>query len=137
MSTENNTNVPSGDTGSQSSGAPRERSSYNRGENKNYSSGGYQGNRDNKGGFFKRPPRRKVCSFCVNKVEEIDYIKLAQEINRSNDHGRDGERRPRYITEKGRILPRRMSGVCVKHQRALATAVKRARVMALLPYQAD
>lgn len=88
--------------------------------------------------FYKRgAPRRRVCNFCVNKVDEIDYIKLAQEINKTYSPHNSDERRPRYITEKGRILPRRMSGVCVKHQRALATAVKRARIMALLPFQAD
>ena len=69
----------------------------------------------------KRMNRRKVCTFCVNKVEEIDYIALVKEIEK-NDKGFDknGEKRPRYITEKGKIIPRRMSGVCVKHQKALA-----------------
>lgn len=82
--------------------------------------------------------RRKVCTFCVNKVEEIDYIALVKEIEK-NDKGFDknGEKRPRYITEKGKIIPRRMSGVCVKHQKALAQAIKRARFMALLPYKGE
>lgn len=71
----------------------------------------------------KRIPRKKVCAFCVDKVDEIDY--------------KDVAKLRRFITEKGKILPRRMSGVCAKHQRALATAIKRARVMALLPYKAD
>lgn len=86
----------------------------------------------------KRPAKKKVCPFCVNKVDEIDYIALAKEIEKSGDRSfKDGEKRPRYITEKGKILPRRMSGVCVKHQRALAAAVKRARIMALLPFKAE
>ena len=86
----------------------------------------------------KRMNRRKVCTFCVNKVEEIDYIALVKEIEK-NDKGFDknGEKRPRYITEKGKIIPRRMSGVCVKHQKALAQAIKRARFMALLPYKGE
>ncbi|MEG1508959.1 MAG: 30S ribosomal protein S18 [Clostridia bacterium] len=71
----------------------------------------------------KRIPRKKVCSFCVDKVESIDY--------------KDVAKLKRYITEKGKIIPVRMSGVCAKHQRELANAIKRARVMSLLPYKAD
>ena len=71
----------------------------------------------------KRVPRKKVCAFCVDKVEEIDY--------------KDVAKLRKYISESGKILPRRMSGVCAKHQRILAEAIKRARVMALLPYVAD
>jgi small subunit ribosomal protein S18 len=71
----------------------------------------------------KRVPKKKVCQFCVEHVEDIDY--------------KDVQKLRRYITEKGKILPRRMSGVCAKHQRPLAVAIKRARVMALLPYKAD
>lgn len=70
-----------------------------------------------------RRPRRKVCQFCVDKVEHIDYKEIA--------------RLRRYINERGKILPRRMSGTCAKHQRHLAMAIKRARVMALLPYVSD
>ena len=65
-------------------------------------------------------PKRKVCSFCVDKVEEINYKDL-------------GNLR-RYILGGGKIEPRRKSGVCAKHQRALAVAIKRARHLALLPY---
>ena len=71
----------------------------------------------------KRVPRRKVCTFCVDKATEIDY--------------KDIQKLRKFITENGKILPRRMSGVCAKHQRMLTTAVKRAREMALLPYVAD
>ncbi len=70
-----------------------------------------------------RAPKKKVCTFCVEHIDEIDYKDIAK--------------LRRFITEKGKILPRRMSGVCAKHQRVLATAIKRARVMALLPYKAD
>lgn len=71
----------------------------------------------------KRAPKKKVCIFCVEHVEDIDY--------------KDVAKLRRFTTEKGKILPRRMSGVCAKHQRPLATAIKRARVMALMPYKAD
>ena len=57
-----------------------------------------------------RRPRRKVCSFCVDKVEEIDY--------------KDANKLKRYITERGKILPRRISGTCAKHQRQLTVAIK-------------
>jgi small subunit ribosomal protein S18 len=64
-----------------------------------------------------------VCSFCVDKVEYIDY--------------KDIGRLKRYISERGKILPRRISGNCAKHQRQLTTAIKRARQIALLPYTVD
>lgn len=67
--------------------------------------------------------RRKVCSFCVDKAQGIDYKDLAK--------------LRKFITERGKIMPRRMSGVCAKHQRDLAIAIKRARVIALLPYVSD
>ena len=70
-----------------------------------------------------RRPRRKVCQFCVDKVEHIDYKEIA--------------RLRRYINERGKILPRRMSGNCAKHQRQLSIAIKRARHVALLPYTAE
>ena len=71
----------------------------------------------------KKMPRKKVCIFCVEKVDKLDY--------------KDVAKLRKFITEKGKILPRRMSGVCAKHQRMVATAVKRARTMALIPYRAD
>ena len=70
-----------------------------------------------------RRPRRKVCQFCVDKVEHIDYKEIA--------------RLRRYINERGKILPRRMSGTCAKHQRQLSVAIKRARTVALMPYTTD
>ncbi len=88
---------------------------------------------------YKRAPRRKVCPFCANKVEDIDYIALAKDIEKNSEksYDRSGERRPRYVAENGKIIPRRTSGVCVKHQRLLAQAIKRARIMALLPFKGE
>ncbi|HST04606.1 MAG TPA: 30S ribosomal protein S18 [Chloroflexia bacterium] len=65
-------------------------------------------------------PRRKVCSFCVDKVENIDY--------------KDVNRLKRYLSERAKIEPRRKTGTCARHQRALSVALKRARQMALLPF---
>ena len=70
-----------------------------------------------------RKGRRKVCQFCVDKVEHIDYKDIA--------------RLRRYMSERGKILPRRVTGTCAKHQRELTVAIKRARHLALLPYSAD
>ena len=67
--------------------------------------------------------RRKVCNFCVDKVAAIDY--------------KDTAKLRRYLSERGKILPRRTTGTCAKHQRQLTTAIKRARQIALLPYVAD
>lgn len=70
-----------------------------------------------------RKGRRKVCSFCVDKVEEIDY--------------KDISKLKKYTSERAKILPRRVTGTCAKHQRELTTAIKRARQVALLPYTTD
>ena len=98
-----------------------------------------EGNRGASNSNYKRAPRRKVCPFCANKVEDIDYIALAKDIenNSEKSYDRSGERRPRYVAENGKIIPRRTSGVCVKHQRLLAQAIKRARIMALLPFKGE
>ncbi len=72
---------------------------------------------------FKRAPRRKVCVFCQEKVEAIDY--------------KDVNRLKKFVTESGKMLPRRMSGTCAKHQRELSTAIKRARIAALLPFKGE
>lgn len=71
----------------------------------------------------RRRGRRKVCSFCVDKVERVDY----KEVGRLR----------RYLTERGKILPRRISGNCARHQRQMTRAIKRARMMVLLPYSID
>jgi small subunit ribosomal protein S18 len=70
-----------------------------------------------------RRPKRKNCTFCSEKAEFIDY--------------KDVGRLRRFVTERGKILPRRISGNCARHQRVLATAIKRARELALLPYTAE
>jgi small subunit ribosomal protein S18 len=70
-----------------------------------------------------RRPRKKVCSFCVDKVDHIDY--------------KDAAKLRRFITERGKILPRRISGNCAKHQRQVTVAIKRARNIALLPFTAE
>lgn len=67
--------------------------------------------------------RRKVCAFCVDKVETIDF--------------KDVIKLRRYLSERGKILPRRMTGTCAAHQRDLTEAIKRARHVALLPYTAE
>ncbi|HEV1998229.1 MAG TPA: 30S ribosomal protein S18 [Candidatus Dormibacteraeota bacterium] len=69
-----------------------------------------------------RRPHKKVCNFCVEKIEEIDY----KEVSRLR----------RYVSERGKILPRRVTGTCARHQRRLTVALKRARHIALLPYTA-
>ncbi len=90
--------------------------------------GGYQSRGPRPGGGPRQggrtrgryTPRRRVCSFCVEHVKAIDY--------------KDYERLRRYVPDRAKIEPRRKSGVCAKHQRALSLAIKRARHLALLPY---
>ena len=72
---------------------------------------------------FKKQNFKKVCLFCQEKSARIDY--------------KDTGKLRKYIAEGGKILPRRMTGTCAKHQRVLAVAIKRARVAALLPFKAD
>jgi small subunit ribosomal protein S18 len=74
------------------------------------------------GGRMKRA-KKKVCSFCIDKADSIDY----KDINKLR----------KYVTERGKILPRRISGNCAKHQRQLTDAVKRARNIALLPFTTE
>ena len=96
-------------------------------------------NKEIKSTGYRRAPKKKVCAFCANKVDTIDYIALVKDIEKNNDKSfdRNGDRRPRYVAENGKIIPRRTSGVCVKHQRDLAAAIKRARIMALLPFKGE
>ena len=84
---------------------------------------GGRGGGGGRGGPRGRMRRRKVCRFCLDKVDLIDFkdVKLLQN----------------YIPERGKVLPRRISGSCAPHQRMLAEAIKRARNIALLPYAAD
>ena len=87
------------------------------------------------GGFGRRPggggggggrgrfgSRRKVCAFCVDKIDTVDY--------------KDGGKLRRFLSERGKIEPRRKTGTCARHQRRLTVAIKRARHLALLPYTA-
>ena len=71
----------------------------------------------------KRRKKRRVCQFCASKDAKIDY--------------KNTQRLQKYITERGKILPRRISGTSAKHQRELAVAIKNARFMALLPYTVE
>lgn len=80
--------------------------------------------KDNKGSRpMNRKSRKKVCSFCVAKAEFIDY--------------KDTATLRRYVSERAKILPRRVTGTCAAHQRELTVAIKRARQIALLPYISD
>lgn len=79
--------------------------------------------RDGRDGKFQARKRRKVCQFCADKVSEIDY--------------KDVQRLRKCLSERSKILPRRTTGVCARHQRDLVIAIKRARQIALLPYVTD
>ena len=70
-----------------------------------------------------RKSRKKVCAFCVDKVEEIDY--------------KDVQKLRKFTSDRAKILPRRVTGTCARHQRELTTAIKRARQVALMSYTAD
>ena len=83
--------------------------------------------RNNDGAREQRPRgrkgRKKVCAFCVDKIQDIDY--------------KDIPRLRRFLSDRGKIIPRRVTGTCARHQRQLTVAIKRARHLALLPYVAD
>ncbi|MFQ3547218.1 MAG: 30S ribosomal protein S18 [Termitinemataceae bacterium] len=83
---------------------------------------GREGEDRGRGGKGKVFFKKKVCRFCAQK-QKIDY--------------KDSDTLRRYTTERGKILPRRITGTCAKHQRELAVAIKRARIIALLPFVAD
>ena len=70
-----------------------------------------------------RKPKRKICSYCVDKIDSVDYKQY--------------EKLKRFVTERGKVLPRRISGNCAKHQRQLTKAIKRARIMALMPFTSE
>ena len=76
--------------------------------------------RNNRG----RKPRRKVCAFCVDKVEHVDYKTV-------------GKYSRKVLSERAKIIPRRVTGTCARHQRQLTVAVKRARIIALIPFVND
>ena len=70
-----------------------------------------------------RKSRRKVCGFCVDRIDHIDY--------------KDAARLRRFMSERAKILPRRVTGTCARHQRVLTIAIKRARHIALLPFESE
>ena len=90
------------------------------GRGKDAKAGDKAGDKRRGGGFFRR---RKVCKFCADKIDDINYkdVKLLSS----------------FVPERGKVLPRRISGTCAKHQRGLRVAIVRARQLALLPYAAD
>lgn len=108
--TETNTNTNNSNNGERR---------YNR-NNNDRSNGERNYNRGGKKGGYKRSPRKKVCVFCQEKVAYIDY--------------KDVARLRKFITEGAKMIPRRMTGTCAKHQRELARAIKNARQAALLPF---
>jgi small subunit ribosomal protein S18 len=83
--------------------------------------GGRGGNKEQGKRYFFR--RRKVCRFCADKIDYIDYKDVKVLIS--------------FVPERGKLLPRRMFGTCAEHQRKLTLAIKRARAIALLPYAAE
>ena len=85
--------------------------------------GGAPARRPGGGGRGRFGARRKVCAFCVDKIDVIDY--------------KDPVKLRRYVSDRGKIEPRRKTGTCARHQRRLTIAIKRARHLALLPYTAD
>ena len=85
---------------------------------------GERGERGDRGDRGRgRKGKKKVCSFCVDKVHDIDY--------------KDVSKLRRFISERAKIMPRRINGSCAKHQRQLTIAIKRARHVALLPFSSD
>jgi small subunit ribosomal protein S18 len=78
------------------------------------------GREERGGGYRRRAGRRKVCRFCADKESRIDY--------------KDARGLGNYLTERGKIIPSRITGTCSRHQRQLTAAIKRARTVALLPY---
>jgi small subunit ribosomal protein S18 len=97
-----------------------QRKSGGSGRGKTGGRGGADKTQGQRRGLFRR---RKVCKFCADKIDDINYkdVKLLQP----------------FVPERGKILPRRISGTCAMHQRKLRTAIMRARVIALLPYNGD
>lgn len=76
-----------------------------------------------KGGAAKKVARKKICKLCLDRVEAVDY--------------KDERRLYRAITDRGKIVPRRVSGNCNRHQAQITRAVKRARILALIPFEGD
>ena len=83
----------------------------------------YDGQQSRRPAGGRRFARRKVCQFCADKMDYIDY--------------KDTKRIRKFMTDRGKILPRRITGNCAAHQRALTNAIKRARVVALVPFKTE
>jgi len=83
----------------------------------------YEGQQTRRPSGGRRFSRRKVCQFCADKMDYIDY--------------KDTKRIRKFMTDRGKILPRRITGNCATHQRALTNAIKRARVVALVPFKSE
>ena len=96
-----------------------------RGRSSSSSSGGRGGRDGDKKDDKKRTlfRRRKVCKFCADKIDDINY--------------KDVKLLSGFVPERGKVLPRRISGTCAKHQRGLRVAIVRARQLALIPYTAE
>ncbi|PYV53915.1 MAG: 30S ribosomal protein S18 [Acidobacteria bacterium] len=109
MAEETRTQAPAGEAG----GSSGERGGERRGPRGPGGPGGREGGRK----FFRR---KKVCKFCVEKIESINY--------------KDVRLLAQFVAESGKIVPRRLTGVCTPHQRRLSTAIKQARNIALLPF---
>ena len=73
--------------------------------------------------FGFRPYKRRYCRFCEKKIDRVDYREI--DLLKS------------FITDRGKVIPRRISGTCARHQRQLTTAIKRARIIALLPFVSE
>ena len=92
-------------------------------DNRDRNDRGDREQRDHKPGGMRMRKKRKVCAFCAEKLDNIDY--------------KDVARIKKFLSERSKILPRRITGNCAKHQRFLTTAVKRSRHIALIPYISD
>lgn len=107
--------------------APAERGGYgDRGPRPRYRDRDDRGGDRGRGGDRRgggRRPRRRICAFCVDKITKIDY--------------KEHQRLREFVSDRGKILKSRMTGTCMKHQRALGRAIKRARQVALLPFVAE
>ena len=124
VTTTEGTAAPAAAPSAPHSATPARSSSYDR-PRPSYSDRGDRNDRGDRGSRSGGPRkgRRKVCNFCVEKVQHIDY--------------KDVQRLRRFISERAKILPRRVTGTCARHQRDLTVAIKRARQVALLPFVSD
>ena len=121
MSTENNNTNTTAPAAGQGSSAPAQGQGQNQGQRPAGRPGGRPAGRDRRGGGRRRFFRKKVCFFCSNKIKTCDY----KEIDLLR----------RFVTDRGKILPRRITGTCAKHQRMVAREIRKARIVAFLPFE--